>query len=284
MLLKPASVIWIAKYLQTWENKQHRHSYFQLLYIIGGKSKIFIEDQCIDLKTEHIYLLPPNIKHSICCSDTEPLRTIDVKFTVNDKEVYLEILKLPFEIVIDNNLEIGAILENLVKEAISEKYLYRKIIDSNFFFVLLKILRYYNGANETEEYILNRITGENTHNGVVIRDVREYIDRNYGSDITLEALSKMANVNRTYLINYFKQIYGVTPMKYLNMIRIRKAKELLQNTDLNITEISEIVGFKPIHYFSRYFKEKENYSPLEYRQKYKNIFIIQLDEMSKNFL
>jgi AraC-like DNA-binding protein len=57
----------------------------------------------------------------------------------------------------------------------------------------------------------------------------------------------------------------MTPILYLNWIRIEKAKDLLENTDTSISEISELIGFQSIHYFSRYFKKKENCTPTEYR-------------------
>lgn len=61
---------------------------------------------------------------------------------------------------------------------------------------------------------------------------------------------------------------GTTPVQYINRMRLRKAKELLATTDKSITEIAMTAGFQSIHYFSRYFKEKERISPLLYRERH----------------
>ena len=51
-------------------------------------------------------------------------------------------------------------------------------------------------------------------------------------------------------------MYGTTPIRYINRIRLRKAKELLVNTDTSVSEIADLVGFQSIHYFSRFFQSE----------------------------
>ncbi|MBQ9997873.1 MAG: helix-turn-helix transcriptional regulator, partial [Clostridia bacterium] len=67
------------------------------------------------------------------------------------------------------------------------------------------------------------------------------------------------------LINRFKKHTGKTPVKYLTELRVKKAKEYLLNTDLTIGEISEIVGFDNVYYFSNVFKNETAMSPLKFR-------------------
>lgn len=95
----------------------------------------------------------------------------------------------------------------------------------------------------------------------------QYIDFNYSRIISLEDLSTLAGVNKTTLISIFKEVYGTTPIRYINRIRLHKAKELLVNTDTSVSEIADLVGFQSIHYFSRFFKAKENCTPMEYRMR-----------------
>ena len=70
----------------------------------------------------------------------------------------------------------------------------------------------------------------------------------------------------SYALDYLHHsLWGIPPMKYVNGIRIERAKELLAKTDKSITVIAEETGFSSIHYFSRYFKEKEHMTPQAYR-------------------
>ena len=106
-----------------------------------------------------------------------------------------------------------------------------------------------------------------TFKGVDVAALMQYIDFNYSRIISLEDLSTLAGVNKTTLIGIFKEVYGTTPIRYINRIRLRKAKELLVNTDTSVSEIADLVGFQSIHYFSRFFKAKENCTPMEYRMR-----------------
>jgi len=83
--------------------------------------------------------------------------------------------------------------------------------------------------------------------------------------ISLDELASIAHFEKSYLTVRFKQMWGISPMKYVNLLRIERAKLLLATTDMSITDIACCVGFGSIHYFSRYFKEKEGITPNEYR-------------------
>jgi AraC-like DNA-binding protein len=64
-------------------------------------------------------------------------------------------------------------------------------------------------------------------------------------------------------------------------MRLFKAKELLKYSDMNITQISEQTGFQSLHYFSRFFTQKEGISPYEFRQKYGRNICLYFEEEQK---
>ena len=59
---------------------------------------------------------------------------------------------------------------------------------------------------------------------------------------------------------------GMTPMQYITSIRMTKAKELLETTDLTINEIGDLIGYQNALYFSRIFKKTVGTAPTAYRQ------------------
>ncbi|WP_146032831.1 AraC family transcriptional regulator, partial [Arenibacter sp. NBRC 103722] len=65
----------------------------------------------------------------------------------------------------------------------------------------------------------------------------------------------------------FKELYGTTVFKYLVQERLRKAKTLVQYTQLNFKSIAKMVGFKSVPHFSRTFSEQYGYSPKIFRKK-----------------
>ncbi|QGH36051.1 helix-turn-helix domain-containing protein [Gracilibacillus salitolerans] len=99
-----------------------------------------------------------------------------------------------------------------------------------------------------------------------IQHVKAYINHHHAREVTLEELEKVANISKYHLVRLFKMTYRVTPIKYHLQIRIEKAKELIQYSELSINEIAERFGFNSIHAFSRSFKNMEGVPPSFYRK------------------
>ncbi len=96
--------------------------------------------------------------------------------------------------------------------------------------------------------------------------VLEYIEGNLDCDINLQDLANIVCLEKTYFLKKFKQLTGMTPMVYTRNARIRRAKELLTYSDMNVTQIAESVGFCSIHHFTRSFTAAVGISPSRYKQ------------------
>lgn len=84
------------------------------------------------------------------------------------------------------------------------------------------------------------------------------------------SLAKRVGLNQTTLQVGFKRLYNVSVNEYIRNYRIEKTKEYLENTDMNITEISYKVGINSRSYLSKLFKDKYNITPKEYYNQIKN--------------
>ncbi len=102
-----------------------------------------------------------------------------------------------------------------------------------------------------------------------VEDIRLFLENNYMYHVTLEELAQKFFMERTYLVHVFNRTIGISPIKYLTSIRIRKAKELLRFTDNRLADIAYKVGFSSEQYLSRVFKAVEGISPREYRRRWK---------------
>lgn len=103
------------------------------------------------------------------------------------------------------------------------------------------------------------------HNSDTLMQIQEYINQHYMDNITLQHLSEVFFINPNYLSRMFKEKTGGNFIDYLTSVRIEKAKDLLENSDLKISEISLTVGYETSKYFSSVFKEKCGITPKEYR-------------------
>ncbi len=96
--------------------------------------------------------------------------------------------------------------------------------------------------------------------------VKRYIKDNLSSKITLSELALKMHCSTVTLTEHFKREFGITIVEYVNQKRIRKAKQLLQNSSLSIREISEACGFLSVEYFSRSFKTAVGVTPSAWRK------------------
>lgn len=98
-----------------------------------------------------------------------------------------------------------------------------------------------------------------------VRLARKFLDRNFDEPITIENLSREVALSPYYLIRSFRKAYRQTPHQYLMEQRITRAKELLRNSDLSITEICVTVGYDSLGSFSTLFRKATGISPSAYR-------------------
>jgi len=120
-----------------------------------------------------------------------------------------------------------------------------------------------NGANGADGRLEPR---EDMHH--LIRQTIHILETEYDQDLTLSGLAERLYLNPNYLSTLFKNETGTTFTQALLRIRMEKAKELLRTTKLKIYEVGSRVGYADSAHFSRVFKNHENMSPYEYREKY----------------
>ena len=96
--------------------------------------------------------------------------------------------------------------------------------------------------------------------------VLDAIDRNLSNaGYSVDKLSMEAGISRTNLFKKIQSLTGMTPAALIRSIRLKKASRLLIESKLNISEISDAVGFGNIKYFNKYFKEEYGMTPSKYR-------------------
>ena len=112
--------------------------------------------------------------------------------------------------------------------------------------------------------------GENpeiTRISVVADKIRDYIDLHYQEDVSLQDLAGMMEYSDAYFCKIFKQCFDKSFIMYLSEFRVEKAKELLEDTMVNIKDVSSRVGYRDSNYFAKVFKRMTGSTPSEYRLK-----------------
>ncbi|GIV64024.1 MAG: ATPase [Bellilinea sp.] len=126
---------------------------------------------------------------------------------------------------------------------------------------------------ETLEHIKSALTRRDTLNSATRRLIRRaaaIIHTGYAEPITREDIAAQLNISADYLTDCFRQEFGITPLTYLRRYRIKQACDLLQTTDLTITQIALNVGFSDSAHFTHTFIREMGLSPRAFRQRSKN--------------
>ena len=101
----------------------------------------------------------------------------------------------------------------------------------------------------------------------IIKSAVDYMHENYTKEtISVEALSKMCSITPEYFRRIFKSFYGISPIKYINTLKITLAKELLESNMYSVAEAAVRAGYTEISHFSREFKKATGFCPSEYKK------------------
>lgn len=95
----------------------------------------------------------------------------------------------------------------------------------------------------------------------VLQPAIQYLSNNNICDVTVSMLADICGISVSGFRNLFKDLLGVSPIDYILNLKAHKAKTMLQNGEMTVTEVSNYMNFSSIGYFSRFYKKKFGHSP-----------------------
>jgi AraC-like DNA-binding protein len=142
--------------------------------------------------------------------------------------------------------------------------------------ILLDLIYHYENFTKNEystlsqlyqcfSYMLEQVSYINKKSAYVETAI-DYIYHNYSYNIKITDIAKHVNLDRTYLYRLFKESCNISPQQYLLQFRLQVAVNMLETTNVNITEISYSCGFKDTPTFCKHFKKFYCDTPFRYRK------------------
>ena len=95
----------------------------------------------------------------------------------------------------------------------------------------------------------------------LVQALKQRIENDYSQDLSINALAKEFKVTPVHMARAFRMIVGISPLEYIQRLRLEKAYKLLLKSSMNISEVAESVGFNDANYFSRLFRKKMGMAP-----------------------
>lgn len=155
-----------------------------------------------------------------------------------------------------NNRELAGSINRLISVSMEDTLEKDALADLALKFLLMRVIQTQNLAISQEKII----HGDSRLTGVI-----QFIHSNLNEAISVENLAREAGMSKSVFFAAFKKHFGQTPVEYILKERISHAKQLLQNTSLNITEVCFQSGFNNMNYFIKQFKKLEGITPKQYR-------------------
>ena len=232
---------------------------YQLIYISRGKGLFFKSpDEYTEISQGDMILLRPGVWHSYKPCQHTGWQEYWIGFNG-------DIMKMRFskDIAGKDIFRLGVredIIELFMK-AISiaerEQPMYQNVLACIAEMILAMTL-YYDKNNPANTNIQLRS----------IRQAQAIIRENLTTDITPEDIARQINMSYSWFRKSFKEHTGISPVHYILSLRIKKAKELLAETDMSIKEITYKLRFSSTAYFTTVFKRFAHTTPSDYRQRY----------------
>ena len=151
----------------------------------------------------------------------------------------------------------------MTRERLQSVYAGTKVLPSKQYEAMVKLLSIF---AEHISVMSNRIVvhRENSESPV-IRRAKEFIVENQAEDLSLGQVAKAVNTSVFHFCKMFKKATGLNFTEYVSRVRVEKARNLLLNPNLRISEIAYEVGFQSLTHFNRVFKKITGQSPTDYR-------------------
>ena len=249
----PNLAIFNAKAYHLFISKNMTHhedrNFHGIAFKVNGKCRYTFKDGTVlNTSSNKIIYLPKHSYYQI--EFLEPGECYAINFDISD-----EVDCPPFVVDVKNST---AIL-NMFKSALSA--------------YTTKPVGYHHKCMKNLHSILEVISTETAGNYVpkykenLITPAVEFIKKNLTShSINIPHLAELCNISETYFRKIFKSVYGMSPVTYINSLKIEMAQELMDSNMYSINEVSELLGYPCIFSFSRDFKKYAGVTPGKYNK------------------
>jgi AraC-like DNA-binding protein len=268
MSIPSIEVLWTARYDYPAYSTlvRHSHTYFQMIYCLGGTGSFFLEDREYRLGQSLLFFLKPRREHGL--HSTGLVRTLDIKFLVRDRQLREGLLKTP-EVVQQKDAAIAGLFEQIRREGERKGTLYRELCNAFLLQILVGHMRHGQSESNSEAAASEPFALDVHVEDEVVRKTLGVIRTRYAEDLDLREIANAVGGSDRHIRRHFEEWLGMPPMRYLVHFRVKRSKELIQNTDCALKEVAELAGFKSIHHFTRVFREIVGETPGAWRQKFR---------------
>ncbi|GHU97012.1 AraC family transcriptional regulator [Spirochaetia bacterium] len=256
----------------------HWHDELELLFLSAGKACFHVGKEDFLVKAGDILVVQPDVLHSASRVENSGFEFYAVMVHFNflssmdnddiQRKYVLPIFfkQMPYPVHItaemDTDHTLAKILEAIVNVYYMQEANYELLVKAKFYEAFYHLARY------TALYSLDDSAMEyNNQSAAWVRAFLQFINENYHRPIALSDMAQAVCMSEGHFCRTVKRAFGVTPVEFLNNYRVNQAVRLIETTNRNLGDISDMVGFRNVNRFTATFKEVFHSTPLKYRKR-----------------
>lgn len=260
---------WIQVYGENIHN-MHFHNLLEIGYCHYGDGDLVIEDDTYRFDAGMISCIPANYLH-VTRSDANVrafweyiyISPEDIvrqwgKSTQETRQIMDAVGRKSFFVKVEECPAIAALIRAIFVEMQHRSAHYRECVRGMAYALLFEIARFNDMGEEQsagKSISLQR--------GSAI----EYVDKNYPNNFKISDLANECHMSETHFRRIFQEKMNMTPVEYVNFVRVRKACELIDKTDISMEDVAEKVGFVTPSTFNRNFRRIIGTSPYQWKKR-----------------
>ncbi len=256
----------------------HEHNFLELTYITGNPVEHNLDGQHAILHEGDYFIVDYGSRHSYSSISSNGFSNVDCLFLPELLDPVLKgrkslrsvlehylldfnmqaMVQNPARMVFhDDTGEVRLLLQKIAEESARRSPGYRALVRCYLIEILMLTMRSLGGLQEVT-------TGQN-----ISAFLTAYIAEHYMEQLTLNDLSQRLNYSLPYISKRFKEDTGVTFVNYLQNYRVMQGCRLLSSSKHSLAEITEMVGYKDVKFFSDLVKRMTGLSPRDFRRRYR---------------
>ncbi|NIB44145.1 helix-turn-helix domain-containing protein [Pseudomaricurvus alkylphenolicus] len=123
------------------------------------------------------------------------------------------------------------------------------------------------------QFSYSPLSSKKYHGDHIVRDIQQWMEDHYNTNVRIDDLCEQFGLSNRSLVRRFKQATGITPLNYLQDVRLDSASRLLVQSNQTIEKITHEVGYEDISSFTRLFKRRTGFSPSGYRARFRAVHV-----------
>lgn len=229
------------------EDDYYRFSAGMLSCIPANFLHVTRSDQGVPAFWEYLYIDPEAVLHSLGNQNIQEIR--DLLEAINQRTFFIKVEENPL---------LFTLVRNIFEEMQQKQEFYKNTVNGLVYALLFAIARH-NGKKNLANNVKT--------SGLQLEKAIAYVEMNYQSNFKISDLAAECHMSETHFRRIFQEKMNMTPIEYVNFVRVKKACELIDKTDISMEEVAEKVGFITPSTFNRNFRKIIGTSPYQWKKR-----------------